>query len=134
MAAASAWQAELDFDPERHVPLAGFIYHRVLARALTRYRQEWRYGMSFAGAPAEVVEQIVALDPAPSRAIPADESLRRILAQLPAPEHWLLDQLFWRHRTETSIATELHISQPAVSKRKRAALRHSRALLRDAEK
>jgi DNA-directed RNA polymerase specialized sigma subunit len=42
---------------------------------------------------------------------------------------WLLDQLFWQERTETSIAAELHISQPAIHKRKRAAILHLRALL-----
>ena len=40
---AAAWEAGLDFDPTRGVPLPAFVHGRVLARALTRYRREWSY-------------------------------------------------------------------------------------------
>src|SRR5258707_2192007 len=42
VALAAAWQAGQDHDPSRGVPLGGFVYFRVQAQALTRYRQEWR--------------------------------------------------------------------------------------------
>jgi hypothetical protein len=42
---AAAWHALGDFDPKYGVPLAVFLRGRILARALTRYRQEWAYSV-----------------------------------------------------------------------------------------
>src|SRR5579871_2071177 len=45
---AAAWQAEGEFDPSRGVPVAAFLYQRILARVFTRYRQEWAYALHLA--------------------------------------------------------------------------------------
>jgi DNA-directed RNA polymerase specialized sigma24 family protein len=129
VALAAAWQAEQEYDPSRGVPLDGFVYCRVIAQALTRYRQEWRYALRVAQAETEMVETFARADRTvnPTRAL--FESLDWAIGQLPKPERLLLEQLFWQQRTEASIAAELHISQPAVNKRKRLALFHVRALL-----
>ena len=125
----SAWQSKQDFDPAHGVPLAEFVSSRIKARALTRYRQEWRFALGNVSSDAEVIERLIDADPAARSSRAAYESLERALEQLPGQERWLLNQIFWQHRTETEIAGELRISQPAVSKRKRAALLHLRNLL-----
>ena len=122
VALAAAWQAEQDHDPSRGVPLAAFVCCRVKAQALTRSRQEWRYALRITPASTDILERASAPDPATISIGISSESLAETIQGLPEPERWLLDQLFWQHRTEVSIAVELHISQPAVSKRKRAAL------------
>jgi hypothetical protein len=43
----AALEAEADFDSARGVPFGAFLFHRGLARVLTRYRQEWNYGTRF---------------------------------------------------------------------------------------
>jgi DNA-directed RNA polymerase specialized sigma24 family protein len=129
VALASAWQAEQEHDPSREVPMAGFVSVRVKARVLTRYRQEWRHALRFAPADTETVETLAGPDPAAYSAGGPFESLDCALQHLPEPERWILEQIFWQRRTEASIAAELHISQPAVNKRKRLALIHLHALL-----
>jgi DNA-directed RNA polymerase specialized sigma subunit len=42
------------------------------------------------------------------------------LARLSKPDLWLVEQLFLRDRTEADVAAQIGISQPAISKRKRA--------------
>jgi len=42
------------------------------------------------------------------------------LARLSKPDLWLVEQLFLRDRREADIATQIGITQPAISKRKRA--------------
>jgi hypothetical protein len=49
-----------------------------------------------------------------------DDWPRHALARLSKPDLWLIEQLFLRDRTEANIATQIGISQPAISKRKRA--------------
>lgn len=129
VAISSAWQAKQDFDPSRGVPLAEFVSSRIKARTLTRYRQEWRFALGTVLSDAEIIEKLIDADPTAHASRAAFELLYRALEQLSSPERWLIDQIFWRHRTEADIAAELQISQPAVNKRKRAALLHLRALL-----
>src|SRR6266404_8116348 len=47
VAAIAAWQAARDYDPSFGCVIAGFIYNRIMARARSRYRQEWAYGLRF---------------------------------------------------------------------------------------
>lgn len=129
VALAAAWQAEQDHDLSHGVPLGGFVYSRVNAQALTRYRQEWRHALRNVPADIKTIETAAGADPAAAPTGALFEALDLAMDLLPEPERWLLDQLFWRQRTEAGIAGELHISQPAVNKRKRAALRHLRTLL-----
>lgn len=42
-ALAAACAAQAAYDPRRCVPFGAFVYRRVMARVLTRYRQEWGY-------------------------------------------------------------------------------------------
>jgi DNA-directed RNA polymerase specialized sigma24 family protein len=44
------------------------------------------------------------------------------LARLPSSDLWLVEQLFLRDRTEADIATQIGITQQAVSKRKQLIL------------
>ena len=126
---AAAWQAEREHDPSCGVPVGGFVFVRVKARALTRYRQEWQYALHVASAATEMIETFAGADMTGHPAGAAFEALDWAIGLLPEMERWLLNQLFWQHRTEVGIAAELHISQPAVNKRKRLALLHLRALL-----
>jgi len=43
---------------------------------------------------------------------------RPALARLTKSDLWLVEQLFWRGRTEATVATETGITQQAVNKRK----------------
>src|SRR6187551_3375001 len=42
---AAAWQACCDFDPARGFVLESFVRGRIRSCVLTRYRQEWSYGL-----------------------------------------------------------------------------------------
>jgi len=129
LAIMSAWQAIKDFAPSRGIPLGGFVCYRVKAQALTRYRQEWRYFLRNTPTDTEIIETLAGADPAAQVDCAKFDPLDQSLKQLSQRERWLLDQIFWQHRTESAIAAELHVSQQAISKRKRAALLHLRALL-----
>jgi DNA-directed RNA polymerase specialized sigma24 family protein len=125
VAMLAAWQAKQDYDPLQGVPLDGFVYSRVLAHALTRYRQEWRYSLRTNRVVTDLQKQVAGPEASPATA--AFASLKEALQLLPEAEHWLLCQLFWQKRTEADVAAELRLSQPAVSKRKRLLIRWLRA-------
>ncbi len=129
VALIAEWQAKLDYNPSLEVPLAAFVFGRVSARVLTRARQEWRYALQVLPVDESLIETLGGPDSPGNDGGTAFESLNLALEKLPEHEHWLLEQLFWQHRTEASIAGELHISQPAINKRKRIALIHLRDLL-----
>ncbi|HEX8367282.1 MAG TPA: hypothetical protein VF604_01825 [Pyrinomonadaceae bacterium] len=129
IAISSAWQAKQDFDPSRGVSLAEFVSSRIQARTLTRYRQEWRFALGMVLSDTEIIEKLIDADPTTRSSQSAFECLDRALEYLSGAERWLIDQIFLQQRTETDIAAEMQISQPAVNKRKRAALLHLRALL-----
>lgn len=71
-ARAAACQALRDYDTVRGVPLPAFVHQRVLAGALTRYRQEWAFALRC------VPEAEVAIHPLSPPAV--CESLRQALA------------------------------------------------------
>jgi DNA-directed RNA polymerase specialized sigma24 family protein len=120
---AAAWQAQCDFDPKRDVPLPAFVYQRVLARALTRYRQEWTYGARCPCALNENTPPLLLRERADSS---PDEPLRLALARLGAADRQLIERLFWTGASEAALAREMGVSQHAVSKRKQATLRNLR--------
>ena len=119
-------EAERDFDPSRGVPLGGFVYQRVLARSLTRYRQEWSYARRHAPAPAnsEGDEGPPRDGPAapPEPAASGRAELLGALAGLSTLDRAIIVQTYWHDRTETEVARDIGISQQAVNKRKRLAL------------
>jgi hypothetical protein len=117
---AAAWQAVRDHDPARGVPLGAFVRRRVLFAVLARYRQEWAYAVHCGwGPPADEGASPSDAAPFPPRAY---ETLQDPLARLADPDRRLIEDLFWGGRTEADVAGELGISQPAVSRRKRAIL------------
>lgn len=117
--------AERDFDPKRGTPLEGFLYGRIMAAMLTRYRQEWSYACHCAAR--ECNDEAFAT----TRANPhADaEPTHQFMNGLAEQDRWMLEQAFWHDRTEADIARQLGVSQQAVSKRKLALLRSLRVHL-----
>jgi DNA-directed RNA polymerase specialized sigma24 family protein len=115
---AAAWCALGDFDPTYGVPLAVFLRERILARALTRYRQEWTYSVRC----TEDIEN-EGISCGPFCHLPAHESFVEALARLTATDRWLLEQIFWQGKSQAELSKHLGISQQAVSKRKKSALR-----------
>jgi RNA polymerase sigma-70 factor (ECF subfamily) len=124
---AAAWEAACDYDPAYGVPLNAFVRQRVLTRALTRYRQEWTHARRClsGAAEAEAARQPEEFPALGSVMV----SLRWALDDLPAPDRWLIRQLFWEERAEAVVAHDLQISQQAVSKRKRRILRQLRTAM-----
>lgn len=118
----AAWQAARDFDPAYEVPPAEFVNCRVKSCALTRYRQEWRFALRTTSSDAEEIEKFADSGANRTASQKFFEPLDHALAKISVTERWLLNQIFWLQRTETDIAAELRVSQPAVNKRKRAAL------------
>jgi DNA-directed RNA polymerase specialized sigma24 family protein len=115
---AAAWHALGDFDPRYGVPLAVFLRERILASALTRYRQEWTYSVH---CTEEVQNEGMYCSPCCDR--PAHESFVEAVARLAATDRWLIEQIFWHGKSEAEVSKHLGISQQAVSKRKKSALR-----------
>jgi hypothetical protein len=115
-AACAAWQAVGDYDPSLGVPFDAFAYQRVLTKTLTRYRQEWAYtlGLAHEADPENFDSRL--LDSPTS--VVFDDWPRNALERLSKPDLWLTEQLFLRGRIEADIATEIGITQQAVSKRK----------------
>jgi DNA-directed RNA polymerase specialized sigma24 family protein len=136
---AASCQALWDYEVERAVPLQAFIYQRVMARALTRYRQEWRYALHV------VSEDAQGDTPMGSESFPAQAgklqvrveassaygALRDAVASLPKSSRSLIEQLFWHERTEQDVAEVLRIGRRAVNKRKHAVLMCLQRVLTD---
>jgi RNA polymerase sigma factor (sigma-70 family) len=117
---AAACHAIRIFDPNRGPTLNSFVYHQILASALTRYRQEWTYALRYGLSSSEDPSHPGTDD---QLAIEQDEDqLKRLMTRLPEADRRLLERLFWEGRTETEIASGLGITQQAVSKRKRKIL------------
>ena len=133
-------EAKADFDPARGIPFDAFLFQRGLARVLTRYRQEWTYGLRFhspcseRSATGEVNSRHPAISNLPEIADPASdeedrtdcEALAEAVAALPEPSRRLILRLFYEERPEREVAEEFGISQPAISQRKQAVLRELR--------
>jgi DNA-directed RNA polymerase specialized sigma24 family protein len=128
---AAACQALCDYEVERAVPLEAFVYQRVMARVLTRYRQEWGYALRVVSGNAQddspagskaVLVSVTAFPPFEVDTSPIHGALRDAVASLPAPSRLLIEQLFWHDRTEKDVAESLRIGRRAVNKRKHAIL------------
>jgi hypothetical protein len=115
-AACAAWQAVGDYDRSFGVPLSAFAHQRVLTRTLTRHRQEWAYALRLAceAGPEDFDSRL--LDSTTS--VVFDDWPRNALERLSKSDLWLIEQLFLKDRTEEDIATQIGITQQAVSKRK----------------
>jgi RNA polymerase sigma factor (sigma-70 family) len=120
---ASACHAVLIFEPDRGPSLESFVYHRILAGALSRYRKEWSYALrcirrSSSGDDARGTDLIDDLDAAAVQG----QRLMGSMTALPEDDRRLIECLYWEGRTEQDIAGRLGITQQAVSKRKRKIL------------
>jgi RNA polymerase sigma factor (sigma-70 family) len=135
---AAAWQAVCEFDPEREVPLAGFAYCRMMTRCLARYRKEWRYVLHVAVSDArEEATTFKHLDFVASStekvngAHPSNDHLRDVVSALPAAQRRMIEQLFWKERTEIEVANTMGINQSTINRRKHDILKGLRMKLRD---
>src|SRR5437773_8467131 len=135
---AAAWQAVCEFDSELGVPLAGFGYCRMMTRCLTRYRKEWRYVLHVAASDSrEEATTFKHPDLAASStekvngAHPSNDHLRDVVSALPAAQRRLIEQLFWKERTEIEVANTMGINQSTINRRKHDILKGLRMKLRD---
>ena len=137
VAMAAACEAELSFDRSRGISLVVFVRSRVLARTLTRYRQEWKFAHRCVGQKLEegngditagTLDYIIGANHEPY----AHDAVLEALARLNERQRFVIEQLFWLERTEVEIGLKLGISQRSVSKRKLAALRALREEVGDA--
>ena len=134
--AIAAWQAERDYDAASGIQFAAFIYQRIMARALTRYRQEWIYALHFVSddndGDTSLRGHSVEYTPAPASSLDcvlAHKELRELVAALSEPERELIGLLFWEDNTEAEIARKLRINQSTVNRRKAAAFKRLSGLL-----
>ena len=140
----AAWQAGCAYDPSSGIKYEAFAYQKVMAGALTRYRQEWSYALRFIstdecarcvrssnGAPNSVGSahrsEIPLWCTFLNTACPLNEDLNAALMTLSKGQKELIKDLFLHGSSESEIGKALGISQRAVSKRKHAILQ----LLRD---
>lgn len=121
-AAAEMWLALQSYDPSRNVPVGAFLYQRVLAGVLRRYRQEWSYAHRHSAEDILNQREPVASERSDNLSI----AVRLAMSRLSHNDRKLLVQLYWADRTEMDIADELGISQQGVSKRKRSLLANLR--------
>ena len=135
---AAAWQAICEFNPERGVPLAGFGYCRIISRCLARYRKEWRYVLHVAVSDArEEATTFKHLDFTASStekvngAHPSNDHLRDVVSALPAAQRRMIEQLFWKERTEIEVANTMGINQSTINRRKHDILKGLRMKLCD---
>jgi RNA polymerase sigma factor (sigma-70 family) len=139
--AIAAWQAEREYDATSGIQFAAFIYQRIMARALTRYRQEWIYALHFVpddkdgnmSLRGDSVEAAPAPPASRLDSLPAHEELRELVATLAEPDRELITLLFWEGNTEAQIAQKLRINQSTVSRRKAGVFKQLFGLL-NAEK
>ncbi len=136
---AAAWQALCDFDPNLGVPLAAFVYCRIISRCLSRYRKEWRYALHLAASDSCEDETTTVKDSRLAAASEAkahgtqrsNDDLRGAVGALPAEQRRLVEQLFWQERTETELAGAMGLNQSTINRRKQAILNGLRMKLRD---
>jgi RNA polymerase sigma factor (sigma-70 family) len=139
IATAAAWQALCDFDPARGVPLAGFVYCRVISHCLTRYRKEWRYALHLDASNSREKESTTFERPELNASFSAklnethssNDDLRGAIGALSAKQRRLVEQLFWEERTETELAGAMGLNQSTINRRKQAILNGLRMKLHD---
>lgn len=109
-----------DYQPEHQVPLGVYVRMRIMARILTRYRQEWTYALRH--APVEQLDD-PAEDADSDRSVSQADELKWALEQLDATDRDLIERLYWRQETEAEVARGMGLSQQAISKRKRSIIK-----------
>jgi DNA-directed RNA polymerase specialized sigma24 family protein len=87
---SAAWQALGEYDASRGVPFGAFVFLRVTASVLTRYRQEWAYGARHVAIDEDRERE----DSETFGRTSDHEALHRALARLPESDRQLLVELF----------------------------------------
>jgi DNA-directed RNA polymerase specialized sigma subunit len=119
LATIRGWRAAVcNYDPSLGVLFNAFTRERVLTSTLTRYRQEWTYAFRSAQEHDPESSDSKLLDFTATEVF--NDWPEHALARLSKPDLWLVEQLFLRDRTEADVAAQIGITQPAISKRKRA--------------
>ncbi len=136
---AAVWQAVCEFNPQRGIPLAGFGYCWMMSRCLARYRKEWRYALHIVSSDSCEKETTTFKGPSPSIAKVngihySSYDLPGAVGALPAEERQLIEQLFWKERTETELAHALGTNQSTINRRKWTILGNLRIKLCDGNK
>jgi DNA-directed RNA polymerase specialized sigma24 family protein len=62
---------------------------------------------------------------------PSNDHLRDVVSALPAAQRRLIEQLFWKERTEIEVANTMGINQSTINRRKHDILKGLRMKLRD---
>ncbi|MCS7187132.1 MAG: sigma-70 family RNA polymerase sigma factor [Armatimonadota bacterium] len=114
----------------------------IMASLMRRYRDEWNYGIRWAiplltedgddeGREAEGGSEQIAANSydRQKESIWLKMVVREALMRLDEDERYLIERQFWDGATETELARELGISQPAVHKRLKRTLKRLRTLL-----
>lgn len=115
----------------------------IMASLMRRYRDEWNYGIRWAvplltedmndeeGKASEVEHEHMSVDQhdQEKETIWLKMVIREALMRLREDERYLVKRQFWDGATETELARELGISQPAVHKKLKRTLKRLRAIL-----
>jgi DNA-directed RNA polymerase specialized sigma subunit len=139
-AIAASCRAICEYDAARGVPLEAFVYQRVIARVLTRHRQEWNYALRFVSNNDSEKDEDIDSSSSRNRSDAVDlaqsenqgaiyDDLKNAIASLSESNRWLITQLFWNEQTEVDIAHALGIGRRAVNKRKHTILQWLREVL-----
>ncbi len=126
-ALAAAYAAVRAYHDSRGLTRSSYVFHRMVATTMTRFRREWAYGLSFLRSPSE--EPMVISDDDRVVALEEGQQLCAALGRLKDSDRRLIERLFWEGCSEAEIATDSGISQQATSKRKLRVLRQLRRVI-----
>lgn len=122
-------EAAPQYDESLGVPFTAYLWQKIISNLLNRYRQEWRYACRCPEALHEAIKGLKngEID---FEQLCVSADIEQAIAQLSAGDQQLLRQIFWEGYTETEIARQINISQRAVNKRKKRALKTLANLLK----
>jgi RNA polymerase sigma factor (sigma-70 family) len=130
--AVAAWQALLNYDPTRGVPLRAFVHQRVTADARTLHRQEWAYALHL--DPHAGPEHCESEADSFHLAADAHDAVTAALTKLVEGDQKLIAHLYLKGWTEAEVAKNFGMNQGTINRRKRSALFDLRRSLRTASK
>jgi len=118
----SLMEAIPQYDKAHGVPFAAYLWQKIIAGLLKLYRQEWRHAHKCPKALQETTKGLKhgEID---FELICFSADVECAISYLSAEDRQLLQKVFWEGYTETEIALTLKISQRAVNKRKKRALK-----------
>lgn len=111
------------------------LQRRIIAAALKHYRKEWRYALRFVSEKKdELTANTNGRRSRETKLLTDDKwrleaEMREAIRHLPTRGRWIINELFWKERTEAELGQALGISQPALNARKQATLERLRSYL-----